>query len=84
MFAARLSQYGGLSLQEYVQGFVQYVLLSSYLLCVRRFTGELGVVGALLRSGLVGGGCVAISTGDTMKVTRQKDLIAPLLVFDLG
>lgn len=35
--------------------------------------------GGLLRSGLVGGSFLAISTGDTMKVTRQKDLIAPFL-----
>lgn len=48
--------------------------------------GSLGVVGGmgcggggLPRRGLVGGTCSAISTGDTMKVTRQKDLIVPLL-----
>lgn len=35
--------------------------------------------GGLRRSKLVGGGFSAISTGDTMKVTRQKDLIAPFL-----
>lgn len=29
----------------------------------------------------MGGGFSAISTGDTMKVTRQKDLIAPFLFF---
>lgn len=33
----------------------------------------------MLRSGLVGGSFLAINAGDTMKVTRQKDLIAPLL-----
>lgn len=51
--------------------------------CDSGSTGELGVVvaggGGLLRSGLMGGSCGAISTGDTMKVTRQKDLIAPFL-----
>lgn len=35
--------------------------------------------GGLLRRGLVGGSFSAISAGDTMKVTRQKDLIAPFL-----
>lgn len=48
-------------------------------MCDRGSTGELGVAGELLRSGLVGGSFLSISTGDTMKVTRQKDLIAPLL-----
>lgn len=39
----------------------------------------------LLRSRLVGGGFLVINAGDTMKVTRQKDLIAPFLVFsELG
>lgn len=33
--------------------------------------------GGLLRSWLVGGSFLVISAGDTMKVTRQKDLIAP-------
>lgn len=48
--------------------------------CDRGSTRELVVVvvGGFLRRGLVGGGFSAISAGDTMKVTRQKDLIAPV------
>lgn len=47
---------------------------------VRRGVGCGGRVGGgLLRRGLVGGSFSAISAGDTMKVTRQKDLIAPFL-----
>lgn len=54
-------------------------------LCDRGSAWEQGVVevGGLRRSKLVGGGFSAISTGDTMKVTRQKDLIAPFLFLAL-
>lgn len=47
----------------------------------RGSTWEYGVVvvGGMRRSKLVGVGFSAISTGNTMKVTRQKDLIAPFL-----
>lgn len=41
--------------------------------------------GGLLRSRLVGGGFLVVNAGDTMKVTRQRDLIAAFLVFcELG